>query len=692
MNIRERGEFSQMNSKLIKVAISCILAASLVVPPVKAASSSFKDIDKSFAKQAIQELASQGVISGVGNGKFNPQGKINRQDFAIIMAKALKLEVELNNKGTIQFRDVPVDHYAYPYIEAVIKAGLFNGLSEHTFGLNETLTREQLASIFIRALGVDAAGKGQTLKFADQKEISIWAKDAVAYAIELKLMGGASQDRFDPKGTATREQVAAVTSSFQNSSAGQAAIQKMREQSQQEAKRKKEEAEKKREDELKRLEEERKKQEGQNTVPPVSGGFAGGGGGGTGTVTPSDEQLVKADSDALAVLLDSRDKSVTEVTYDVTLPKLGKNGSTITWKSSDDYIINATTGKVNRPWYLTGDRHVILTADITKGATKMSKTFNMIVIKYPSMPEDRIMEERLLERDERMLQIGFHPGDSSDDVAGPIRLYSSINEMIPGFGISSTIAWSSSDETVISSKGEVFRTIGTEHKNVTLTAKLTLITQSVEKQFHLKVKPLRANNQVPTILKQLPDITLGEGNSWFPNIQEYFMDPDGDQLTYEIKVENTDIFEPYFVTYREGFFVLSTNNKKLGTTKVTVLVSDRDGGCSEQTFMATLIAGMKPIPGKDLSTLTMSVGEAVYLDVRNYFTDPNKELEHLQVNVISLDNNLIEWSYKDFIVVIKLLKEPDPNPIDITHNTIILLLKGNFSAYAQQIRFQLPQP
>ncbi|WP_028544501.1 S-layer homology domain-containing protein [Paenibacillus taiwanensis] len=676
-----------MNSRFSKVALSSILAASLVMPSVMAAPSSFKDIEHSFAKQAIQELASQGIISGVGEGKFNPKGKINRQDFAIIMAKALKLEVNVNSKGTMQFKDVPVDHYAYSYIEAVIKAGLFKGVSEHTFGLNESLTREQLASIFIRALGVDVAGKGQTLKFADQKDISSWAKDAVAYAIELKLMGGTTPDRFDPKGTATREQVAAVTSNFQLSSVGQAAIQKMNEQRQQESQRQKEETEKQRQEALKR-EEERKKLEDQKSVPPVSGGFSGGGGGsGTGTVTPSDEQLVTADSDALTVLLDARDKSVTAVTYDVYLPKIGKNGSTITWKSSDDSIINAMTGKVNRPWYLNGDGQLTLTAEIIKGSAKISKSFHVTVLKYPPTAGDIISEKSMLYRDEGMLQLEFHPGDASNDVTERIRLYSSINEMIPNIGISSTITWSSSDETVISSKGEVFRAIGTEHKDVTLTAKLTLINQSVEKQFHLKVKPLRAHNQVPTIVKQLPDITIGEGNSWIPNIQQYFSDPDGDRLTYDLKVENTDIFEPNLVKHNEGFFVLSTYNKKPGTTKVTIIAKDRQGGASEQSFKATLIAGIKPVPGKELSTLTMSVGQAVYMDVRDYFTDPNQEITNLQVTIIAFDNRIVEWSYKDFLVGIKLMEEPV-----IGRHQIILSVYGPVSRCTQIINLELPKP
>ncbi|ASS73882.1 hypothetical protein CIG75_02100 [Tumebacillus algifaecis] len=199
-------------SKKLTAAVAATAVASAIVAPVASASVSFSDIEGSYAKDAILELANAGIIVGE-NGKFNPSAKINRQDFAIIMAKALGLD--LNNKpATATFSDIPTTHYSFVAVEAAVKAGLLSGIGGGKFGANTSLTREQMAVVFVNALGVDVAGKGADLKFADASSISSWAKDAVAYAVEAKLLSGGEGNKFNPQASAERQQVAVVASNF----------------------------------------------------------------------------------------------------------------------------------------------------------------------------------------------------------------------------------------------------------------------------------------------------------------------------------------------------------------------------------------------------------------------------------------------------------------------------------------------
>lgn len=174
--------------------------------------SQFRDIDNSYAKDAILRLSESGILTGTGGGEFKPAADVMRQDFAIIMVKALKLDTS-NPPEKPTFSDVPASHYSYAYVEAAFAAGLLSGIGDGKFGL-EGLTREAMAVIFINALGVDASGKGETLSFKDAGSISDWAKDSVATALEEKLITGNPDGNFNPHDNADRQAIAAVTDKF----------------------------------------------------------------------------------------------------------------------------------------------------------------------------------------------------------------------------------------------------------------------------------------------------------------------------------------------------------------------------------------------------------------------------------------------------------------------------------------------
>ncbi|OWA35514.1 hypothetical protein B9G55_12835 [Saccharibacillus sp. O16] len=196
-----------------KTLLAALLTAPLLgssIHPVQAATT-FNDISNSYAKDAINKLVEAGILNGTGSGQFNPTGKISRQDFAVILAKGLQLDVESVSSNPT-FSDVPTSHYAYKYVEAAAKAGLLKGIGSGQFGLGQNLSRQDMAVIFTRALGVDTQGYGQNLKFSDASKISDYAKDAVGFAVQFGLLNGTSSDRFDPSGIADRQSAALAAS------------------------------------------------------------------------------------------------------------------------------------------------------------------------------------------------------------------------------------------------------------------------------------------------------------------------------------------------------------------------------------------------------------------------------------------------------------------------------------------------
>ncbi|MFJ7373122.1 Ig domain-containing protein [Lysinibacillus capsici] len=202
--------------KNINISIVFLLSfvvSFLSINTVTFAAVDFSDIENSYAKNAINELVEKGIINGYPDGEFRPTSAITRQDFAIILAKALNLNLT-NSTSTPTFTDIPTTHYAYPAIEAAVKAGLINGIGDGKFGVGSGLTRQEMATLFARALGGETNGLGEQLTFADQHKISAWARDAVGFAVASNLMTGDTLNRFNPQGIAERQQVALVASRF----------------------------------------------------------------------------------------------------------------------------------------------------------------------------------------------------------------------------------------------------------------------------------------------------------------------------------------------------------------------------------------------------------------------------------------------------------------------------------------------
>ncbi|WP_339157946.1 S-layer homology domain-containing protein [Paenibacillus sp. FSL W8-0186] len=201
-----------MNKKLFaKVITAAALLGTLASPA--SATTFITDINGSYAKDAIQELVDKGIINGHGDGRFDPTGHIQRQDFAIILAKSLGLDMN-SAPAAATFSDVPPGHYSFAAVEAAVQVGLIHGYGNHQFGNGDSLSRQDMAVIFTRALGVDVSGKGNKLTFTDKDDISSYAKDAVAAAVELGLIKGNTDGSFSPLQSADRQSVALVANKF----------------------------------------------------------------------------------------------------------------------------------------------------------------------------------------------------------------------------------------------------------------------------------------------------------------------------------------------------------------------------------------------------------------------------------------------------------------------------------------------
>lgn len=177
---------------------------------------SFSDVTSHWAKSDIELLASKFVVNGTGNGKFEADRDITRAEFAALAVKALGLNVPTVVSNTY-FSDVAKTDWYAGYVVAAREAGLVNGYEDGTFKAEQSISREELSALVVRALkfaGVDTAitaseQAAALAKYTDSGDI-VWAKAEVAAAIELGIVRGKTSTSLDINASATRAESATM--------------------------------------------------------------------------------------------------------------------------------------------------------------------------------------------------------------------------------------------------------------------------------------------------------------------------------------------------------------------------------------------------------------------------------------------------------------------------------------------------
>ena len=183
-------------------------------------SAGFTDVpgEDNWAHAGIDYCVANGLMSGIGNNLFGPKLTTTRAQIVQIL---YNLEGEPKVSGTTPFTDLTQDWYQDAVLWAY-QTGVVAGTSSTTFEPDRPVTREQIAVILMeyvtRVLKLERTWTPADLSiFPDADSVSDWAKDAMADAVGLGLISGASnggQTYLEPQGSATREQVATILMEF----------------------------------------------------------------------------------------------------------------------------------------------------------------------------------------------------------------------------------------------------------------------------------------------------------------------------------------------------------------------------------------------------------------------------------------------------------------------------------------------
>jgi len=170
-------------------------------------SKTFADVAGHWAQADIELMAARHIARGVSDTQFQPNRAINRAEFAALLIRSLGLAEQQPARPT--FSDIQTGSWYYGAVETARRADLVRGYEDNTFRPLQIISREEMATMIVRALeyaGYPAAAADEAALsgYSDTSGVSSWAKAAMAQAVQTGIIEGRTASTLNAKDTATR--------------------------------------------------------------------------------------------------------------------------------------------------------------------------------------------------------------------------------------------------------------------------------------------------------------------------------------------------------------------------------------------------------------------------------------------------------------------------------------------------------
>ena len=181
----------------------------------------FLDVDDSWAKDFIMNLAQQGIVGGVNTQEgtmYYPNNSVTRQEFFIMLCNLLKVNPTDYADTQLPFADAEqIPSWSLNYIKAMYALG-YTGGSLGSDGLlysnfSSQITRAEIAVLLAQFL--TPAEEFTPPVYADQDQIPGWAVNGILNAVSNGLLGGYPDGSIQAANSATRAEVAVILCNFQ---------------------------------------------------------------------------------------------------------------------------------------------------------------------------------------------------------------------------------------------------------------------------------------------------------------------------------------------------------------------------------------------------------------------------------------------------------------------------------------------
>ena len=198
-------------NKLPALLLAGVMALGLTTAAL-AADVTYADVAGTWSEEYVERMTELDLMEGRSAGSFAPNENMTRAELVLAL---YRLAGSPAISGKNPFDDVAGDA---AYRDAVIWAnekGIASGRSQGVFDPSGDVQRQEIAKI-LNAFAADAVGR-KTLHnridvlsgYADAAQVSGWARESMNWAVASEFITG-SGGKLDPRGAATRAQMAAI--------------------------------------------------------------------------------------------------------------------------------------------------------------------------------------------------------------------------------------------------------------------------------------------------------------------------------------------------------------------------------------------------------------------------------------------------------------------------------------------------
>lgn len=166
-----------------------------------------------WAVSAINSLYEKGIISGVGDKRFEPDSFVTREEFLKMAVNAFNIQKGSDIDAINKFEDVNKDEWYFPYIDIAVSEGIVNGVADARFGIGEKITRQDMCAMVYRCIkekGTSIKTSDNAENFVDFDKCSEYSKEAVKALSANNIINGVGENTFAPDGFATRAMAAVI--------------------------------------------------------------------------------------------------------------------------------------------------------------------------------------------------------------------------------------------------------------------------------------------------------------------------------------------------------------------------------------------------------------------------------------------------------------------------------------------------
>ncbi len=190
-----------MKKRLISIALMVIMVISQA-----GYAASFTDVpSEHWAYGVISELSDKGIISGMGNGTYEPDGTLTKAQFVKLLTCALG-DYDAAKEYRPAFLDTPKGEWYTPYVACGLQNGIIKKDSDF-FYPDSPITRGEAAVWIVNAMGIE---RDAVCTFSDVSDPE--QKKAIAISQKRGIINGYEDGTFRPGNTLTRAEAAALIS------------------------------------------------------------------------------------------------------------------------------------------------------------------------------------------------------------------------------------------------------------------------------------------------------------------------------------------------------------------------------------------------------------------------------------------------------------------------------------------------